>query len=170
MRGTSYALLAGLALAVLAGCARIEHATDIGSEQQLISLYVLDQRIEAALAPDTYEVTRGENHVVICFWLRPGGRNHYQFREELKIEYNPHTGDVVRGVWRSDYYNVGQERAWEGERDTNWIEGGNVLMPRLDGGTGWMTLSLGKEWWRTTPVVDVKFRKFTNPARFPTED
>lgn len=184
MRGISLALPAGLAVAILAGCARIEHASNIGGEQQPISLYVLDQRIEAALTPDTYEVTRGENHVVIAFWLRadarthypdghiyyPPGRDYYQFRDEITLEYNPRTGDVVRGVWHSNYYDVLQQHAWEGDDETNPIVGGNILMPRKDGGTGWMTLSLRKEWWRTTSVVDVRFRKFTNPARFPTED
>ncbi len=166
---TKWVTLAALPL-VLSGCARIEHASDIGSENEQIPFYVYRHHVDARLVPEQgYEVAPGTNHVIIGFWLRPGGQTHHQFREELRIEFEGGTGRIVTGVWDSNYYNVGQDRQFEGDEDSNHIEGGSIVFPQDDGGTGWMSLSLDHEWWRTTPVVEIKYRKYTNPSRFPTE-
>ena len=155
---------------LVTGCARIEHAEQIGSEQEQIPFYLHHHQTEASLDLATDRVGPGTHHVITGFWLRPGGRNHFQFRDNLAIEFDPTTGSIVAGTWRSNYYNVGQSRSFEGEHDDNSVEGGQIFLPRLDGGTGWMTLSLGKEWWRTHRIVTINFRKYTNPSRFPTDE
>lgn len=151
---------------LVGGCARIEHASLIGSENEKIHFYVFDHFIEAALSTDQ-EVVDGQNHVVTGFWLRPSGVKHYQFREDIIFEFEPSTGRIVTGMYTSSYYHVG-DHPDRGERDRNRILGGSVWFPRDPGMPGNLHLELDRDWWRTTRFVEIHYRKWTNPSRFPT--
>lgn len=162
-------------IALAAGCAKLEHVSDIGSESEAIVFCVYVERDQATLRAGSLDIVPGQNRVLVGYWLRPGGRPGYQFRDELRIEYRAHTGEVVGGVWDSTYYTSHGTNPPESDHASNQILSADdsapgtseIVYPATDGGTGWMRLVLATEWWRTSRVVTVQFRKNTVPSRFP---